>query len=501
MIRTTAVRLALILITLTSAATTAGQDCFPAHKLRPRDGTGTQGFGTAVALTQDGTLAVGAPSDATKGYGSGAVYLYNAATGAEMFKIYPSQPLRGSYFGQSIAIDGSQLAVAAPQYDHVAPQAGAVFVFDVNSGAELFAFKPGDLEYLDRFGSALDMANDRLIASSTGDTDPGTAYLYDLTSGDLIHTLLPDASRAGSMFAQSVAINDTGIVAVGDSTDRLSDPTPGAVHLYDGSTGELMQRILSPLPEGDGGFGSTLAMNDTYLVVGAPWSNMYSIQAGAVFVYSISDGSLQFELIPDSREAYKRFGWDLEIVDDVVYVAAPGNTSIDERAYAFDLKTANRLRRFQPASANMYGDLAYDLAAAGDQLVLGAERESGYSGVAAGSAYIYDLTDCARRLILDLADVRCPARGPIQFKVHGGGVGEVALVYSTGGSGSFTIPNGQTCAGVRLDLAAPVRLLTVTSGDPAIIDIPSLHPGVCGHVIVQAIDTDNCLTSNVIVVE
>lgn len=95
----------------------------------------------------------------------------------------------------------------------------------------------------------------------------------------------------------------------------------------------------------------------------------------------------------------------------------------------------------------------------------------------------------------------CPDAGPATMQTINGSGGDVAFVYSMNGSGGFIIPDGNPCAGISLDLAGPVVLGGIASGDPAILDIPNVPGNACGGVTLQALDLSTCETSNVVVFE
>ncbi|NOG53692.1 MAG: S8 family serine peptidase [Planctomycetes bacterium] len=99
------------------------------------------------------------------------------------------------------------------------------------------------------------------------------------------------------------------------------------------------------------------------------------------------------------------------------------------------------------------------------------------------------------RLQIDWAS--CPRTGRATLVASAGSGGNVAFVYSESGEGSFTIPNGNPCAGVELALAAPVVLLGTASGDPAILELARVPRRACHAMMLQAIDQDTCTRSNI----
>lgn len=81
-------------------------------KLTPSDGVSRGNFGREVAI-DGGLVLVGAPFDSENGDFSGAAYLFDAATGSELAKLMPSQPMEDQGFGWSVAIDDGYAVIGA----------------------------------------------------------------------------------------------------------------------------------------------------------------------------------------------------------------------------------------------------------------------------------------------------------------------------------------------------------------------------------------------------
>jgi len=81
-------------------------------------------FGISIAAS-DSTLVIGAP---LSNGGRGAVYVYTDVCGPnrKLVKISPSDAVRGTHFGHSVAISGSIIAVSAPGQNKIR---GAAYVY------------------------------------------------------------------------------------------------------------------------------------------------------------------------------------------------------------------------------------------------------------------------------------------------------------------------------------------------------------------------------------
>ncbi len=208
------------------------------HELLPIGGVGSPYFGCSIAI-HNGVVAVGARSDreldGNHPYvpGSGAAYLFNASTGAQIAKLLPSDGARGDQFGHSIAIDNGVVAVAALFGDGVVGDSGAVYLFDASTGAQIAKLFPTDGVSNDNFGSSIAIDNGVVAIGAFYDNSngfsSGSAYLFNASSGSQIAKLLASDALYLELLGQSIAI-DNGVVVAGapDNSDR-----PGAAYIFE----------------------------------------------------------------------------------------------------------------------------------------------------------------------------------------------------------------------------------------------------------------------------
>jgi hypothetical protein len=150
-------------------------------------------YGTRVV--SDGTrVAIGAPNHdrtaAGTSDGFGAVYVYERTAGVwqQTAKLTPgtAADLRGSRFGESLAIAGNVLIVGAPSYNG---GRGTVFVFRRGvSWAQEARLTLASPVANDRFGASLSLAGTRLLVGASnravqGVSPHGNVFVYRNTSG------------------------------------------------------------------------------------------------------------------------------------------------------------------------------------------------------------------------------------------------------------------------------------------------------------------------------
>lgn len=189
-------------------------------------------LGYSVATTSR-YAAVSAPFDRDKGEDSGSVYVFDTGSGRELFKLVPEATTAKDFFGFSVAAEGSIIAASSPT--HITPgdqtATGAVYLFNADDGSLIHTLTvPGSF----RFGWSLAIDNGRLAVSDPG----GSAYVYDLESGELLNELVLSPRPPEVRFGTSIDINDN-LVIVADEFDRTNGLDSGAAYVFDLSGGQF----------------------------------------------------------------------------------------------------------------------------------------------------------------------------------------------------------------------------------------------------------------------
>ena len=201
-------------------------------KLVASDGTSDDNFGHALAIDGD-TIVVGVP-DGSGAVFSGAVYLFDATTAAQTAKLLPSDGLAWDRFGLSVAISGTTILIGAPGVDDNGSYSGAAYLFDATTGAELAKLTASDGDADDAFGASVGISGNTAIIGAITDDDngfrSGSAYLFDATTGAELVKILPSDGIYGDEFGM-VAIHG-GTALVGADEDDDNGPESGSAYLY-----------------------------------------------------------------------------------------------------------------------------------------------------------------------------------------------------------------------------------------------------------------------------
>src|SRR5207249_224716 len=154
------------------------------------------------------------------------------------------------------------------------------------------------------------MSGNRVVV---GDCAGDRAYLYDATTGALLHTFTPSATPSTQWFGFAVAI-DGNTVAVGTYEGNDARGTgpgrPGRVYVFHAATVAQVRTFVNPTPSSDEeAFGTAVAVSGNTLVVGAyrdqPAGNL---PLGQVYVYDIPSGTLVRTLNTPALASYNLFG-------------------------------------------------------------------------------------------------------------------------------------------------------------------------------------------------
>lgn len=238
------------------------------------ENSGSIGYGTDIAVGS-GIIAVGQPffaSDA--GEFLGAVFLYDAATGAPIDRLIgPDTPSDTfEFFGVSVAIHGDVIAVgrAPVGVGGAADAPQDAFLFNAHTLAmTAHILPPMTMDTDDNFGAEIALNGDTLVVCAPGDDSfgqgSGSAYTYDVATGAYRNTLalVHPTGPEGRLLRMNAEISESGLIAI--SSPDNGDAAP-AVRLFDDQTGTHVAslEVTSMTTDSEFGFGLAFAGNTVY---------------------------------------------------------------------------------------------------------------------------------------------------------------------------------------------------------------------------------------------
>ncbi|MEA2111708.1 MAG: C1 family peptidase [Campylobacterota bacterium] len=154
-------------------------------------------------------------------------------------------------------------------------------------------FKADDASQDALFSNALSLSNDMILVGAKGAQNGGAGYLFKQESRQNYRQLLKLTSNdilAGDAFGTSVSI-DGSLMVLGAPKDDTNGTDAGAVYLYqyfssDNSALQISKIIANDTTDGDG-FGFSVHINGNLIFVGAPEHNL----SGATYLFRYYDNN------------------------------------------------------------------------------------------------------------------------------------------------------------------------------------------------------------------
>ena len=358
--------------------------------------TGEISAGDVVRLNNDGTVSFASPSIQL----SNVLDNPNASASDE--------------FSRSVAISESYTIVGAPFEDDAGgTDSGKAYIYSALTGALLHTLDNPNASAGDRFGYSVAITESYAIVGApqeddAGGTDSGKAYIFDTSTGNLLHTLdNPNTydTSAGDRFGYSVAITESYAIVGAYWESGPYDPAynypfrSGIAYIYSTSTGNLLHTIDNPVPDFSATtdyFGYSVAISEAYAIVGA-----YGVTpsfSGKAYIFDTSTGNLLHSLDNpnENTTAGDRFGHSVAISESYAIVSAPweddGSDTSSGKAYIFDTITGNLLRtldnpnNYDQAFNDYFG---WSVSISESHAIIGAYNEDDAGATDSGKAYIY----------------------------------------------------------------------------------------------------------------
>ncbi len=400
----------------TLAALTAAQDhevqatlppSIPTHIMTEQqvlmayDGQTSQHFGTTVAVSEN-IAAVGAPVHIAQGVDSGSVYVFrrNGLEWQESGLLLPRDGAMGDRFGASIALSENAIVVGAPNADGVGTNSGAVYVFHRGpSGWIQYAkLQPQDAGHGDRFGTSVAVHKNTIVIGAPAHrnftSNYGCAYVYQLNRSQWTQSAVLTASDGGNTtgFGSSVAIGKSWVV-VGSRFENIYGIASGATYVFRRDKTEFVQeaQLVPPVGRGHDGFGNSLALSGNELLIGT-WGGQLDKGYAAIYHHDGVRWSPFAKLQASDGFQNDGFGYAVTFAGENALIGAQtglSRTGWTVSAYLFRFSGDHWQETKKLVTSNNASIFFGGFSVSGtDRFIL----LGGYSSVQ-GAAYIFDPTD------------------------------------------------------------------------------------------------------------
>ena len=439
------------------------------QKLTAGDAAIQDSFGVSVAIAGD-TVVVGAYRDDDGGTDSGSAYIFTRSGSSWFFqaKLLADDAAAFDRFGQSVSISGESVIVGAPNGNNGGVDTGCAYVFTRSGGtwtqkAKLLA---DDGVSGDGLGISVAISGDSVVVGAyedyLGGNSYGSAYVFTRNGSAWSQQgkLATGDARDIDNFGISVAISGDTVV-VGAEGDEDGNLEAGNAYIFtrSGNSWSLQAKLTASDAVQDDKFGRAVAISGDSVIVGAPESNLVSIEPGNAYIFTRSGTTWteQAKLTASDAAGGDDFGLSVDISGDSVVVGASGGDdhgSSSGCAYIFTRSGSTwsqeeKLTASDATGADIFGRA---VAISGDSVVVGAERNDD-GGTNSGSAYIFRfaIPGSVELLVYDHQNSEI---------LNGGAASIVGLQLDTSADHSFRLTN----AGA---LALDIQSVTLGGADAA----------------------------------
>lgn len=298
-------------------------------------------FGSGCGIYENKAI-VGAWFEDNPTANEGQSYIFDVVSGDLLHTLVNPTAEESSNFGVSGSIQGDYCVVGANNEDiGVNTNTGQAYVFNVNTGALVSTLvNPGGLTN-DYFGYSVAIHGSNVAVGAYGDDGSGNvagrAYIFDVITGNLLHTLTLPVAKEECYFGK-VGINEDYCI-VGAFYEDVDLAEDGAAHLYNVNTGAFVRSFKAPISSLYGHFGTSTSISGKYVCIGAEDDDTFAPNAGAVYIFDVTDGSLVSTLInPTGVDDY--FGRVSSIFGNYAIVGA----MTANKVYVFDIRDGSLIR-------------------------------------------------------------------------------------------------------------------------------------------------------------
>lgn len=319
-------------------------------------------FGVSIDISAN-TIVIGAPSAIVNEAGVGKAYVFvRSGNNWVQEQILTSDtPTIFANFGSAVAIAGDTIVVAAAKenQDASTDSYGAAYVFERtdrvwSQQARLFEGS-STIDYY-QFGSSVDISGLSIVVGAISETPnavrfSGDAHVFTYSNNawELQQKITPPAEvEDNARFGSAVAIvNNTLVIG---APRAIIDTAVGAGAAYTFSradtTWSQTQRLHADTPMRNQQFGSSIAVSDAAIVIGAPYEDIDGESAvGAAYVFTRSTDSWRQEQrlqAAGNPDPYSYFGFSVATSGEnsvIGSVFLQSKTQIAGNAYIFGRPT------------------------------------------------------------------------------------------------------------------------------------------------------------------
>jgi len=201
----------------------------------------------------------------------------------------------------------------------------------------------------------------------------------------------PTGATASDGFGKSVALNDSYIVA-GAPVDDSVAMNAGAVYVFRAANGGFVRRLVASDAAAEDGFGASVAVCGTLCLVGAPKAaNGGVVDAGAAYLFDLATGRLISKLTAEFGNNQDLFGSSVAMSAHRAVIGAPGRSGNQGSAFLFSLSGGVEQAELVASNRRAGAGFGNTVALTGGRAFIGSSGDQGATA-SSGTVYLYDAT-------------------------------------------------------------------------------------------------------------
>ncbi len=376
-----------------------GQSLFEDSTFYANDKNTQFNFGSAIAL-DDEFLAIGAHRDTTNGAYAGAVYIYSASTNQLIRKLVPDDGSTDDWFGFAVDIDDGTVAVGARYDNESGFNSGSAYLYSALSGSLIAKLAPPpNSDFID-FGQSICIHNGIVAVGAQLDNENGTwsgaVFLFDAATGLFLEKILPSDGSEYEFFGSSIAINDEYIVIGAEGNTNENGSAAGAVYVFESGTRQELAKFIAEDGNSEDRLGFRVDIDDNLIVAGAHLNDDFGRSSGSAYLFDISKKAQVAKLLPIDGNRNDFFGYAVGIHENIVTVGAILNATNGEHSgavYMFNSTTGQQTNKLVTCDRSENDLFGYAISM-NEQFIAVSAIQNDDLGFDAGAAYLFDLTSC-----------------------------------------------------------------------------------------------------------
>lgn len=275
-------------------------------------------------------------------------------------------------------------------------------LLSVADAAQPVAVTASDGSANDAFGAAMAATDTHVAIGAPGATidgrsEQGAVYIFERADCTLRETakLVATDGAAGEQFGTSLAMRED-VLLIGATGASGAQPGHGAVYVFTRQRDEWVQtdKLFAPNGAVNSGFGTSVASDGRTIMVGAPQAG-----AGEVHAFEQQRGDWQHvqELQAEDPAFFAEFGSSLAVDGEMALIGAPATSSSSGSFYYFERERGDdgweQEEQWRPAFGLFGARVGASMSGTEDHVAIGAPGAETRDTFMSGVVYLYERDD------------------------------------------------------------------------------------------------------------